>query len=169
MRIRGIAVVAVLLAACKPAGETPEQANARMQAESDSARTASTASARRYEAAMVANNIDSVVALYASNALIMPPNMPMARGTDSIKQAFTGMMSAGPVTAFTVNPISVSASGDLAVEHGTWKWSGRMNNAVVSDSGTYLIHWHRNGGNWKIMEHIWNSTNPPAPMPVARR
>lgn len=171
MRTTLITVAAAIsLTACmKPAGETPEQTNARTQAESDSARTVITANARRYERAVMSGNMDSLAAMYASNAIIMPPNMGMAHGSDAIKTTFHNMMSSTPPTAFTVTPRTVSASGDVAIEDGTWKFAGKMGAAAVADSGMYLIHWHRDGGNWKIMEHIWNSQNPPMAMAAPAR
>ena len=171
MRIRSIVITAALITACKPAGETPEQATARMAAQADSVRTMATAGAGRWSAAMLANNMDSIVAMYASNAIVMPPGMPAARGRDDIKTLFTNLNAPAPATAFTVRPGNVAANGDVATESGVWVYTGKVpnNGPVVSDSGTYLIHWHRNGGNWEIMEHIWNSSNPPPPAAPARR
>ena len=166
--LAAVAVTLSLTACMKPAGETPEQAGARMQAESDSARTAITANARRYERAVLAGNMDSLAALYASNGMVMPPNMPMAHGSDAIKTTFHNMMAAAPPTTFAITPRAVSASGDLAIEDGTWKYTGKMGTATMADSGMYLIHWHRSGGDWKIMQHTWNSQNPPMAMAPAR-
>lgn len=169
MRIRSIVLATALIAACKPAGETPEQAAARMQATTDSLTTFVNAGARRWEASMVAGTMDSIAAMYASNAIVMPPNMAMVRGRDDIKTLFTNLRNAAPPTAFTVTPQSIAASGDIGSESGMWKFSGTANNRTVADSGSYLIHWHRNGSGWEVAEHIWNSSNPPMPAAPARR
>ncbi len=59
----------------------------------------------------------------------------------------------------------VTASGDLALEEGTWKTSIPMaDGTAFEDNGKYLVGWKKTNGAWLIQYDIWNSDNaPPAP------
>lgn len=61
---------------------------ARVQAESDSAQIAIQAQVDRLMAAFAAGQADSLAALYAPNAVVMPPGMPAVSGRDSIREWF---------------------------------------------------------------------------------
>jgi hypothetical protein len=92
----GLAVGAVTLAACQKA-ETPEQAASRMQAEADSARPAIAAQNARWMRYADANQVDSLVALYTPDAVLLPPDMPAATGRDSMKARYAAIRPrAGP-------------------------------------------------------------------------
>lgn len=168
MRTRLSIVAVVLVAACAKT-ETPEQRTARMQAEGDSARTAVTARSAALAGFISANNADSSAAIYAEDAVFMPPNMATVTGRAGIREAFAGMhqgMGAGQMHFTTQN---VSASGDIAVERGRWHWQPAEGNRMPADSGKYLVHWHRQGGTWMIVEDIFNADTPAVPAPVSRR
>lgn len=159
----------VALAACMPASETPEQMAARNQAITDSVRTWITSMAPRFAAGVTSNNTDSVVQFYASDAVLMAPNVPAATGHDAIKATLTSIMTAAPASRLDINVQSVSAAGDVAIERGTYvivvKPAGAP--SAVTDSGNYVVHWKRDGNSWKMADHAWNSSNPV--MPMARR
>ncbi len=166
-RMTSLVAVAALLAACqKP--ETAEQASARMQAESDSAKAAIEQHAANYARWMMGNQVDSMVSEYADNATMMPPNMAPATGRDAIRQALTGMMAQGVPSSVHLAVQSVSANGPLAVERGRYHMT--MGSPAVADSGKYLVHWHRINSEWKMVDDIWNSdVAAPPPAPTRRR
>ena len=163
MRMRYFAVAVLALAACKPAAETPDQAQARMAAEGDSVKAGVTQMDNAFAEHMKAGHADSVAAFYADNASLMAPNMPAAHGAAAIKAALTSMLAQGKPTAFTLTPQEVSANGPMAIERGRYVFGSAMG----VDSGKYLVHWHKIGGTWKIVDDIWNSDNPAMPMPAA--
>ncbi|HEY2805009.1 MAG TPA: nuclear transport factor 2 family protein [Gemmatimonadales bacterium] len=168
MRTRYLAVAVLLLAACKPPAETDEAANARMSAEADSVKTGVTMMDNAFASAMVAGNVDGMVANYADNATVMPPNMGPIHGKVAIKAGFTAMVSQGKPSRFVLSPGEVSANGPMAVVRGRYDWTGPGPNGVMaSDSGSYLEHWHKMGGSWKLVDDIWASDLPPMPMAPA--
>ena len=164
-RMASLLAVVALAAACqKP--ETAEQASARMQAESDSAKAAIEQHAANYARWMMGNQVDSMVSEHSDNATMMPPNMAPVTGHDAIRQALTGMMAQGVPSSVHFTVQSVSANGPLAVERGRY----HMTMGAMADSGKYLVHWHRVNGEWKMVDEIWNSdVAAPPPAPARRR
>jgi hypothetical protein len=73
-----------------------EQAQARRAAESTAARQAIDSVNAQFGSYVGQGNVDGVVALYTSDAVLMPPNMPIASGREAIKAIFAGMMAAKP-------------------------------------------------------------------------
>jgi uncharacterized protein (TIGR02246 family) len=154
-------------AACRPAAESPEQQNARLRAESDSARAAIEAQGARFTRFFNAGQTDSVASLYTSDATVMPPGMPAVTGTDSIRATFAAMgtmMPAGTTLAFQVQ--SVVANGPIAIERGSWTMMVPAGDSAPTESrGKYLVMWRNVGGEWRIQEDIWNEDTPPPATP----
>lgn len=157
---RTLLLAVVLLAACqKP--ETPEQAAARMQAESDSARTAIEAANVRYARYLNGNMADSVASLFTENGMVMPPNMPAVTG----RAAIGTWMAANPMppgSSITFTVAEVAASGPIAIERGSYAFTmpamGRT--PAMNTAGKYLAHWHKVGGEWLVAADIWSDDVP---------
>ena len=169
LKLLAVLSVAAALAACKPAPAN-DQASRRMS--DDSVRTLIDLRNADFSHHMMAGHGDSLVTFYAADASVMPPNMPAMHGTEAIRAGLNGMLAQGLPTAFSLRSENVVVSGDMAVERGRWTWTmPGPNNAVVSDSGKYLVHWHKQGATWVMMEDMWNSDAPMAPpaAPARRR
>ena len=168
MRIARLAPALILaLAACqKP--ETIEQLHARMQAESDSARTAIEAANAIQGRAYDAGNVDSSIALYANDIVLMPPGMKATIGKDSVRAMMTGFFASGKVSGTRFRTVSVVANGPVAIERGTFTMTFTPNGggAAMPSAGKYLAHWHKIDGKWMTMEAIWNDDTPPMAMPA---
>lgn len=114
--------------------------------------------ARRGDAAGVAN-------FYANDAVMMPPNMPAARGRDAIRQVWSGLLGSGKVD-LTLTTDNVIQSCDLATEVGHYDFAITPNAAGAAtqrDSGKYAVTWRNDGGQWRIVADIFNSNAPPPP------
>ncbi len=168
MRTASLALVATAFAfaACKPAA--PADNAMASPAATDSVKSGIDAMNHAFTQHMMAGHVDSVVALYASDATVMPPNMAPAHGTAAIKTMMDGMMAMGKPTSFTLRSENVVVAGPMAIERGRWTY-GMMgpNNMAMADSGNYLVHWHNMGGKWMMMNDIWNSDHPAMAMPAA--
>ncbi len=167
---RYLAVAAVALAACQ-ASETQEQMQARIRAESDSARALIEQAAAAFGRLVSAGHADSLALMYAENAVLMPPNMPPATGRAAIRETFAGMLAGGPTTVHLAVG-SVVANGPIAIESGRYHMTMQppAPAPAMTDSGKYLVHWHRVDGAWRMAEDIWNSDVPvEAPAPARRR
>jgi ketosteroid isomerase-like protein len=150
-----------VIAACQPAAETAEQAEARMASEAAAARTAIEASNARFAAHFNAGQGDSVAAHYTEDGRVMAPNTPVASGRQAIA-ASMGMMGGATLVLTTE---SVAANGSLAVERGTYKITLTPPGATapITDTGKYLVHWHKVGDTWLKVDDIWNSDLPAMP------
>jgi len=142
-----------VLAGCQPAAPKVDTA-----AEEQAIRAQVTA----FNAAMAAYDPAGAAAIYAPDAVLLPPNQGRQTGTDFITQMVAGME---PLKAtFTVTPttIVVAASGDLAVEEGTWKASvPNADGTTFEDNGKYLVAWKKVNGTWLTQFDTWNSDNAP--------
>lgn len=157
-----------IVTGCAPKAETAEQAEARMTAEAADARTAIEATNQQFVAHFNAGHWDSVAVFYTENGRVMPPNMPVASGRTAIAATLGGMAALKPVLALTTE--SVAASGPIAIEAGTYKFTMTPPGAPapVTDTGKYLVHWHKVGDKWMLVDDIWNSDLPAVPMPAGK-
>jgi ketosteroid isomerase-like protein len=163
-----LAVAAVTLVACQKS-ESPEQIASRMQVEADSARPAIAAQNARFMRYANANQADSVVDLYAPDAVLLPPNMPGAMGRDSIRARFEAVMAPGGV--LTLTTASLVVNGPIAIERGNWTYAvpAQGTTPAMNASGKTLVHWHKVSGAWLMAEDMWNDDAPMAPPPPAAR
>jgi uncharacterized protein (TIGR02246 family) len=153
--------LAVALAACQPAAPAVDIA-----AEEAAIR----AQVAAFNAALAAYDEAAAAAVYAPDAVMLPPNQERLVGTALIAQNFAGLEPLKATVVFTPTVIAIAASGEMAVEEGTWNTSIPVaNNATFEDNGKYLVAWKKTGGTWLIQTDIWNSDNaPPAPPAAAQ-
>jgi ketosteroid isomerase-like protein len=115
-----------------------------------------------WNAAVAAKNDSALAVLYADNGTLMPPNHQIVTGTAAIRSYFALLWPMNATLVITPTAITVASSGDMATDVGTYTFSaGQMN-----DTGKYLVHWHKMGPTWKVVDDMWNSDNPPAPPPA---
>ena len=110
-----------------------------------------------------AGNAGAVVALYADDAVVMPPNAPPARGVAAIKEAITkeiaGMKKGGLTVGMgTVDEANVV--GDMAWHSGAYVVKDKGGKTL--DTGKFLEVWERKNGKWRMVRDIWNSDSAPA-------
>ena len=140
----------VLVAACT---ETPERMQARMQAETEAARPEIAAQLATFSRGAASGNADTMLSVYAPDAVLMPPNFP-ALDLAGARERFA---SVGPYRVSFASR-SLEVNGPVAIERGIW--SAEMQPpgfafTIVRD-GKYLAHWRRVDGRWLMVEHIWN-------------
>jgi uncharacterized protein (TIGR02246 family) len=158
-------VAVAALTACQQA-ETVEQMQARMQMESDSARVAIEARGVAFAEATNAGNADGVAAMYAEDAVLMPPDMPAVTGRDNIRSTFAAMMGQMPGMRIAFQVQDVVANGPLAVERGAWIITVPTPDGGSSEMrGKYLVAWRRIDGEWMMARDIWNNDAPMPPAP----
>lgn len=120
-----------------------------------------------WAAAYNAGDVETIVAKYSDNAVVMGPGAPAAAGRDAIRE-FIARDSAGAKAAGVTLVIGgndeVGVSGDLAWHSGPYTVNDASGNAV--DSGNYLEVQQNFDGKWMIIRDIWNSDRAPAAAPA---
>ncbi len=168
IRTPWIGAALLALAACAPKPETPEQAQARLTAESDSAKTAIEAALARWSGYVAAGQADSAALAYAEDAVFYSSGGGFTAGRQAIAAQLGQMLATGH---WTVTPRTehVQASGPLAVETGTYVMAVTPGPhappgmaAAFPDSGRYLSTWRKTDGGWLITNDWVVSTRAPA-------
>ena len=155
---------AALLVACQ-SHETPQQAQARMEKESQAFTAVAASTAGRYASWVGAGQADSIASIFTEQGREMPPNEPAVIGRAAIK-VYEIRNAATFASKLTIRGESYMASGPLGVERGSYTYSGSAKPgapkgmpAMVNDDGKYLIHWHNVNGQWLMADMIWNSNH----------
>ena len=166
--IPAVAIVLMGVAGCQAKTETAEQARARMETESAAAKTAIDSLAREFANHMNMGHADVVAGFYAADAVVMPPNMPAAKGQDGARQVITEFVAMK--AQLTLTPTAVTANGPTAVDQGTYSVTFTPPGAAapMTDTGKYLAYWRQSDGKWLMVYDIWNSDLPAAPMPAGK-
>ena len=109
------------------------------------------------------NNGDAsgVAELHMDDALVMPPNIDMAKGKVSIKKAISDEISAG-ATDLAFTTINMYGNEDFVTEVGRYSLNVKNEGEIVmSDSGKYIVLWEQvSKNNWLMKADIWNSDLP---------
>jgi uncharacterized protein (TIGR02246 family) len=110
-------------------------------------------------AAVNAGDVARVMAVWASDGVLMPPHRPPVHGRAAIEQYFRELFARASLT-FAFTSSVVEAFGDGAVERLTYTARVVPNGggAAVEDSGTGL-HVYRRAphGAWLLAQDIWHS------------
>jgi len=117
---------------------------------------------------------DRIIALYAGDAVVMPPDAPSVTGDAALRSFLADEMAGarkGGITIVLTGDDESGMSGDLGWHHGTFKVVGEGGASL--GTGKFLEIWQRQQGKWRITRDIWNNdaapAAPPAPPATAAR
>ena len=117
-----------------------------------------------YVKATLAGDVKAIVALYADDAVEMPPNQPPVKGKAAIEQYYVKEMAAAKLTAFTLTHLETVASGDVGYDVGTYTQTVTTKDGkAINATGKYTVIVKRSGSDWKVRYAIYNSDQPPPP------
>ena len=120
-------------------------------------------------AAYNAGDVDKIVALYAEDAIVMPPDAPSASGHAAIRAHMTKDIASTKAAGVTLSDVnsSAGASGDLGWHAGSFAVLDADGKTV--GTGKYSEIWQKKNGKWLIIRDIWNNDAPaPAPAPAPK-
>jgi uncharacterized protein (TIGR02246 family) len=115
-----------------------------------------TAGSQAWEAGWNAGDAAAIAALYAEDAVIMPPGSEMVKGREAIQAFWQAAIEAAPGETSTLETLEVHSHGDMAVEIGTYANTGPGGEHV--DHGKYVAVWMKIDGSWKLVRDIFNSS-----------
>jgi uncharacterized protein (TIGR02246 family) len=129
-----------------------------------SAETAIRDAAKAFVAAANAKDAAGIGALYAEDAVLMPPNQEMVRGRAAIQAYWQGVIDAGAKDV-SLTTTHVSSSGNVGYEAGTYQFTIAAPGAQpVTDRGKYLVGLRREAdGKWRLAYDVFNSDLPCPP------
>jgi ketosteroid isomerase-like protein len=108
---------------------------------------------------LLARQLDSLSALYASDAVVMAPGQGPVVGQDAIRQ---WQAAFPPVTRFEATNDTIDGNGEVAYVRG--RYLMQIQGAPV-DTGKYVeVRRRQADGSWKIVIDMFNSSVP-APTP----
>ena len=100
----------------------------------------------------------AIAQMYTEDGAVMPPNAKIGKGRPAIEQTWASMMSTpGFELTFAPEQILVSASGDMALDRGTYRLAIAPSGKPQRDTGKYVVVWRKVGGEWKAAADIFNS------------
>jgi uncharacterized protein (TIGR02246 family) len=121
----------------------------------------------KFTAAYNSNDAGALAALYADDAIVMPPNQPVIEGRPAIQSMYEAMFKAN-AAKIAINPLETQVAGDWAYDRGTATITiTPKGGRPIEESDRYVVVVKRlPGGLWKVYREIANSNNPP-PAPAA--
>ncbi len=121
-----------------------------------------------WSATAARNDLDGTVAFYADNAVLLPPNAPIATDKKSIRESWAGLLGPHTSVSWRWSKVEVSQSGELGYIYGTYKLAivASIQSDAVNDTGKFLEIWKKQpSGKWKCIVDTYNS-DLPVPTPA---
>ena len=125
-----------------------------------------------WEKAYNAGDAKAVAALYAEDALLLPPGASGVSGRSAILAFFTKDIAGSATTGavFVVDPkTDVGVSGNMGWESGKYRVTAK---GTVVETGKFLSVSRKRDGKWLYLRDTWNadaSPAPPAAPPAAKK
>ena len=97
----------------------------------------------------------AVAAMYTEDAYVLPAGAAMIKGRPAIEAMWRqNMQQIGNVkcTTIDVEPLGPSAAGEIGTCAFKTKGQPPQNGALK-----YAVVWRKEGGQWKLLQDIWNS------------
>lgn len=101
--------------------------------------------------------LDDLVELYSTDAMVLRPNVPAVRGAAAIRELFFALLDGG-FGEVEIEPLRTEVAGDVAYEAG--RCSMLIPVAVSKrreERGKYLTVFARQSGEWRIVTDCWSS------------
>jgi ketosteroid isomerase-like protein len=151
----------MLMAGCTQQAPDPKAAEAAV-------RTADL----QWSKAAQARDVNTVLSYYSDDAVVMPPNAPMAMDRPTMVKTWTALLGPGADVSWTPGTVVAANSGDVVYDLGTYTSMTKVaKGKTTTDSGKYLAIWKKQpNGSWKAVTDTWNSDLPAvAAAPVAKK
>jgi len=107
-----------------------------------------------------AGDLEKVAAVYAPDAVYLPPHHEAVHGRDAIQEYLRGPCSHG-LSGLAFDVTYVKQSGSVAWDVGTYRMNVPQDDGTTrEDHGKYLTVWKRAGTKWLITADAWSSDLP---------
>ncbi len=118
-------------------------------------------------AAYNAKDADKVAALFAPDAVLMPPNQATARSRDSVKQYYVARFAEG-ASDLEIEAKDIAGDGALAYASGDFRLllNAPTGGEPQRDRGKFVWVFRKLDGRWMIEYVIFSSDFAPRPAPA---
>jgi len=126
----------------------------------------------QWSATAAKNDLDGTVAFYSDDAVLLPPNAPMAKDQKSIRESWAGLLGPNTAVSWKVSKVEVAKSGEIGYLYGTYQLSIKnpTGGPAISDTGKLLEVWKKQSdGKWKCIVDTYNSDLPAPAIPERKK
>lgn len=160
-RNRAVPLLFVALATAACAAPAPAPPAIDLAAEEQAVRAIS----MRWLELQNAGDMAGIAALFTADGALLREGKEPVVGHAAITADLTADKAENPssVSNWATDRVEVAASGDLAVEYGTWSATGMGADGAGQDQGTYVTIYRKVDGVWLVAADASFSTKPAAP------
>ena len=114
-----------------------------------------------------AGDVGRWIALFADDIIKMPPNEAIVKGKEAVRQwGQPWFDNLNMEDSISIDEIEVSGNWAFARVTVTFKAIPKAGGDTIQDNSKAIWIFKRQAdGSWKCSHHIWNSNNPPPPLP----
>ena len=123
----------------------------------DTVRDAFTSVCQQFKKSIEHGDVGNIGSLYTEDAKILPPNMDMLEGRDTIQKFWQGALEMG-IKSYQPEIIEVEYSGNLGFFLGKYTLYGDGNKII--NKGKFVTVFKNVDGEWKVYRDIFNSSVP---------
>jgi len=116
--------------------------------------------------AIIANDLNAIMAVYAEDAVMWLPDAPEAKGQEAIRKSYADLLAANTVTGATLANTHYQTSGNLSVGWGdfTLTLSPKAEGNPVTLAGRFSVIARKEGGKWVyVVDHASAHPAPSTP------
>jgi ketosteroid isomerase-like protein len=153
LRLLGLNAVALLAWGCMRESETDgSTTQAGSVASASEAREAVRRQSARLTAMYPSENLDSIMSIFAEDAIVYFPDAPEARGKAAVRERYANAFAAVAIESLETQIDTIEAFGDVAYEWGTYRERyAETGKPPVREEGRYLLRWVRQpDGTWLV-------------------
>jgi uncharacterized protein (TIGR02246 family) len=108
---------------------------------------------RQFEDAARKGDLDRLASLYTQDAIALPPDGPLVKGRDAIKQMWGTVAQQIGLKDVQLKTLDFEQAGDTGYEVGEATLATSSGSAVVK----FIVVWKKIGGQWRLHRDIWNT------------
>jgi uncharacterized protein (TIGR02246 family) len=108
---------------------------------------------RQFEEAARQGDLDRLASLYTRDAVALPPDGPLVKGRDNIKQMWGSIAQQIGLKEVRLSTLDFEQAGDTGYEVGEATLALSSGTAVVK----FVVVWKKEDGQWRLHRDIWNA------------
>jgi uncharacterized protein (TIGR02246 family) len=133
--------------------ELPEEATDKQEKELHMSRADIAAVNRQFEDAARKGDLDWLASLYTFDAIALPPDGPIVKGRDNIKQMWGALAQQVGLKDVRLDTLDFEQAGDTGHEVGEATLTLSSGTAVMK----FVVVWKKVEGQWRLHRDIWNT------------